>query len=60
MHRRLLLQRLDPPSVVNGAHLLDAMSQGKLAGRLDIHVVDGSFTFKDRGARALHRFGQRG
>ena len=44
--------QLDPPSVVNGARLLDAMSEGKLAGRLDIHVVDGSFAFKDRGARA--------
>lgn len=44
--------QLEPPSVVGGARLLDAMSQGKLAGRLDIHVVGGSYTFKDRGARA--------
>jgi len=44
--------QLDPPSVANGARLLDAMSEGKLVGRLDIHVVGGSFTFKDRGARA--------
>ena len=44
--------QFDPPSVVNGARLLDAMSEGKLAGRLDIHVVDGAFAFKDRGARA--------
>jgi len=45
-------QQLEPPSVVGGARLLDAMSQGKLAGRLDIHVVGGSYSFKDRGARA--------
>ena len=44
--------QLEPPSVVGGARLLDAMSQGKLAGRLDIHVVGGSYAFKDRGARA--------
>jgi len=44
--------QLEPPSVVGGARLLDAMSQGKLAGRLDIHVVGGSYSFKDRGARA--------
>jgi|GEM_PF-448155 len=44
--------QLDPPSVVGGSRLLDAMSQGKLAGRLDVHVVGGSYSFKDRGARA--------
>ena len=44
--------QLDPPSVAGGARLLDAMSQGKLVGRLDVHVVGGSFAFKDRGARA--------
>ena len=44
--------QLEPPSVVGGARLLDAMSQGKLAGRVDVHVVGGSFAFKDRGARA--------
>ena len=45
-------QQLEPPSVAGGARLLDAMSQGKLAGRLDIHVVGGSYSFQDRGARA--------
>jgi len=44
--------QLEPPSAVGGARLLDAMSQGRLTGRLDIHVVSGSFAFKDRGARA--------
>lgn len=44
--------QLQPPSVIGGARLVDAMSMGKLVGRLDIHVVDGAFTFKDRGARA--------
>jgi hypothetical protein len=44
--------QLQPPSVVGGARLLDAMPMGKQAGRLDIHVVEGATTFKDRGARA--------
>jgi len=44
--------QLQPPSVAGGARLLDAMPMGKQAGRVDIHVVDGGFTFKDRGARA--------
>lgn len=44
--------QLEPPTVVGDARLLDAMSQGKLAGRVDIHIVGRSFAFKDRGARA--------
>jgi len=44
--------QLQPPSVAGGARLLDAMPMGKQAGRLDIHIVEGGLTFKDRGARA--------
>lgn len=41
------------PETVGGARLLEAMSLGKLAGRLDIHVVGGQTTsFSDRGERA--------
>ncbi len=44
--------QLQPPSVVGQARLLDAMPMGKLAGRLDIHIVGGNLSWKDRGERA--------
>jgi 2',3'-cyclic-nucleotide 2'-phosphodiesterase (5'-nucleotidase family) len=44
--------QLQPPSVVGHARLLDAMTMGKLVGRLDVHVVGGSTSWKDRGERA--------
>jgi hypothetical protein len=31
--------QLDPPSVVGGARLVDTLTTGKFAGRLDIHLV---------------------
>jgi Cytochrome c554 and c-prime len=34
--------QLDPPSVVGGAHLVDTLTTGKFAGRLDIHLVGGA------------------
>ncbi|MES1207090.1 MAG: multiheme c-type cytochrome [Pseudomonadota bacterium] len=43
---------LATPEAVGGARLLEAASEGRLAGRLDIHVVDGGMTFTDRGERA--------
>jgi 2',3'-cyclic-nucleotide 2'-phosphodiesterase (5'-nucleotidase family) len=43
---------LDRPEKANGAFLLEAMSEGKNVGRLDLHVVGGSTAFADRGARA--------
>lgn len=52
--------QIDPPSVVGGAHLVDTLTTGKFAGRLDIHLVtspgDGSRPgttddWKDRGQR---------
>jgi 2',3'-cyclic-nucleotide 2'-phosphodiesterase (5'-nucleotidase family) len=45
-------QQLETPETFAGARLVEAMSLGKLAGRLDIHVVDGSMTFSDKGERA--------
>jgi len=53
--------QFESPETVGGARLLEAMSQGKLAGRLDIHIVDGkratttataTAAFTDRGERA--------
>jgi hypothetical protein len=43
--------RLESPDKVGGARMLEAMTQGKELGRLDIHVVDGTSTFVDRGER---------
>ncbi|MES1205237.1 MAG: multiheme c-type cytochrome [Pseudomonadota bacterium] len=44
--------QLETPDTVGGAHLVEALTMGKMAGRLDIHVVDGTAAFKDRGERA--------
>lgn len=44
--------RLEMPEKVGGAHMLEAMSDGKELGRLDLHVVGGSLAFTDRGQRA--------
>lgn len=45
--------QLQPPSVVGTARMVDTMSTGKFAGRLDIHVVNGQASnWKDRGERA--------
>jgi 2',3'-cyclic-nucleotide 2'-phosphodiesterase (5'-nucleotidase family) len=43
---------LESPEKVGGARLLEAMSEGKNLGRLDLHVVNGSLTFADRAQRA--------
>jgi hypothetical protein len=43
---------LESPEKVGGARLLEAMSEGKNLGRLDLHVVGGSLTFADRAERA--------
>ena len=43
---------LESPEKVGGARLLEAMSEGKNLGRLDLHVVGGSLTFADRAQRA--------
>jgi hypothetical protein len=43
---------LATPEMLGGARLLEATSEGRLAGRLDIHVIDGGMTFTDRGERA--------
>ena len=40
------------PRSVGGARLLAAMAEGKDLGRLDLHVVGGSFALADRGERA--------
>ncbi|HEY4392530.1 MAG TPA: hypothetical protein VGP64_00635 [Polyangia bacterium] len=48
-HSALNLER---PEGADGALLLEAMSEGKNLGRLDLHVVGGSVVFADRGARA--------
>jgi 2',3'-cyclic-nucleotide 2'-phosphodiesterase (5'-nucleotidase family) len=45
-------QQLESPPTFGGARLVEAMSTGKLAGRLDLHVVDGATTFTDKGDRA--------
>ncbi|MBC8132624.1 MAG: hypothetical protein H7X95_06555 [Deltaproteobacteria bacterium] len=48
--------QLETPETVGGARLVEAMSMGKLAGRLDIHLVKGvdgdAATFADKGERA--------
>jgi len=45
--------QLQPPAIVGTARMVDTMSTGKFAGRLDIHVVNGQTgTWKDRGERA--------
>ena len=44
--------QLETPITVGGARLVEAMALGKLSGRLDIHVVDGTASFSDRGERA--------
>jgi 2',3'-cyclic-nucleotide 2'-phosphodiesterase (5'-nucleotidase family) len=48
-HSALNLER---PEKADGAFLLEAMSEGKYVGRLDLHVVGGSTAFADRGERA--------
>ncbi|MEP6654908.1 MAG: hypothetical protein ABJA82_16210 [Myxococcales bacterium] len=45
-------QQLESPPTFGGARLVEAMSMGRLAGRLDLHVVDGATTFADKGERA--------
>jgi hypothetical protein len=42
----------DPELVTGGARLLEAMTLGKHLGRLDLHVIDETGPFVDRGARA--------
>jgi hypothetical protein len=44
--------QLETPISVGGAQLVEAMAMGKLSGRLDIHVVNGTASFSDRGERA--------
>jgi Cytochrome c554 and c-prime len=44
--------QLETPETVGGARLVEAMSAGRLAGRLDIHIVDGTASFSDKGERA--------
>jgi 2',3'-cyclic-nucleotide 2'-phosphodiesterase (5'-nucleotidase family) len=48
-HSALNLER---PEKADGIFLLEAMSEGKNIGRLDLHVVGGSTAFADRGERA--------
>ena len=43
---------LESPEPSGGARLLEAQSEGKNLGRLDLHLVGGARTFVDRGARA--------
>jgi 2',3'-cyclic-nucleotide 2'-phosphodiesterase (5'-nucleotidase family) len=43
---------LESPETVGTARLLEAQSEGKNVGRLDLHVVDGTRAFADRGERA--------
>ena len=43
---------LESPEPSGGARLLEAQSEGKNLGRLDLHVVGGALTFVDRGERA--------
>jgi 2',3'-cyclic-nucleotide 2'-phosphodiesterase (5'-nucleotidase family) len=43
---------LESPEPSGGARLLEAQSEGKNLGRLDLHLVDGARTFADRGERA--------
>jgi 2',3'-cyclic-nucleotide 2'-phosphodiesterase (5'-nucleotidase family) len=44
---------LDIPEAAGGAHMLEAMNNGKHLGRLDLHVVGDKLTFVDRGERAM-------
>ena len=44
---------LDIPEAAGGAHMLEAMVNGKHLGRLDLHVVGDSLAFVDRGERAM-------
>ncbi len=48
-HSALNLER---PEKADGPFLLEAMSEGKNVGRLDLHVVGGGTVFADRGERA--------
>jgi 2',3'-cyclic-nucleotide 2'-phosphodiesterase (5'-nucleotidase family) len=43
---------LESPEPVGGARILEAQSEGKNLGRLDLHLVGGARTFVDRGERA--------
>ena len=43
---------LESPEPSGGARLLEAQSEGKNLGRLDLHLVDGGPTFVDRNERA--------
>lgn len=45
-------QQLESPPTFGGARLVEAMSTGRLAGRLDLHVVGGATIFADKGERA--------
>ena len=44
---------LEIPEAAGGAHMLEAMINGKHLGRLDLHVVGDSLKFVDRGERAM-------
>jgi 2',3'-cyclic-nucleotide 2'-phosphodiesterase (5'-nucleotidase family) len=44
--------QLEMPEDVGGTRMLEALREGKELGRLDLHVVDGSTAFIDRGERA--------
>ncbi len=44
---------LEIPEVAGGARMLEAMINGKHLGRLDLHVVQNSLAFVDRGERAM-------
>ena len=48
-HTQMQLETVDK---VGSARRLEAFSLGKLAGRVDLHVVEGSLAFVDRGDRA--------
>jgi 2',3'-cyclic-nucleotide 2'-phosphodiesterase (5'-nucleotidase family) len=43
---------LEAPEKVGGARLLEAMSEGRDLGRLDLHLVGDGLAFADRGERA--------
>jgi 2',3'-cyclic-nucleotide 2'-phosphodiesterase (5'-nucleotidase family) len=43
---------LESPERVGGARMLEAQSEGKNLGRLDLHLVNGALTFVDRAERA--------
>jgi len=43
---------LESPEPSGGARLLEAQSEGKNLGRLDLHLVNGATTFVDRNERA--------